>query len=171
MCACRLDEILINCLLKMLIILTGIPASAPGKSMFFKKPVAQIVFIDFVREIPGTVGIYLTSRRRDIGLIVFSLAKHHIRVIKRVNVNGTAQGMLGKMVSTVYNPVIEAGGIIIQHGGSVVAVIFIDQRNLFNLIFILEQLIKYFQQILGNSLIADQLPCLDFTVKIIIKHI
>ena len=78
--------------------------------------------------------------------------------------------MLGKMVSTVYNPVIEAGGIIIQHGGSVVAVIFIDQRNLFNLIFILEQLIKYFQQILGNSLIADQLPCLDFTVKIIIKH-
>ena len=151
----------------MLVILTGIPVTAPDKAMLFKQFVAQIVFVNFIREILGAVSVDLTAFGGDVGFTASIFIKDNIGIIKGIDVNGTSDGMLGETAGTVYGSVIKAGGIVIQHGGCVITAIFVNQSDLFNLIFILVQLIEDFYQILGNFLIANQFPGLNLTVKII----
>ena len=79
--------------------------------------------------------------------------------------------MLGETAGTVYSSVIKAGGIVIHHRSCVIAAVFVNQSDLFNLIFILVQLIENFYEILGYFLIANQFSDLNLTVKIIVKYI
>ena len=73
----------------MLVILTGIPISAPGKPMGYKELIAQIIFVNFIRKVHGTVSIYFTSFGRNIGFTASVYVKDYIRVVKRIDINRT----------------------------------------------------------------------------------
>lgn len=81
--------------LKMLIILGRVPVAAPGKAVCGKEFITKVVFINLIRKIPGSVGINLTALRGDISLALLRSVIDHIRIVKRIDVNRTAEGMLG----------------------------------------------------------------------------
>ena len=50
----------------MLVIFAGVPVTAPDESMFFEELIAQIIFINFISEIFGTVRISFAALRGTI---------------------------------------------------------------------------------------------------------
>ena len=68
--------------------------------------------------------------------------------------------MLGEAGRTVYNTIIEAGGIIGLHRGGIVSIIVVNQTDALNRILIAVQLIKDFFQILCNKYVTDQFSLL-----------
>lgn len=78
--------------------------------------------------------------------------------------------MLGEAGRTVYNTIIEAGGIIGLHRGGIVSIIVVNQTDALNRILIAVQLIKDFLQILCNKYVTDQFSLLNISVKVIIKN-
>ena len=77
----------------MLIILAGVPVTTPGEAVFFKELIAKIIFVYLIREILGAVNVYLTSFGRDIVVAASCFVKDNVRVVKGIDVNGTADGM------------------------------------------------------------------------------
>ena len=79
----------------MLVVFTGVPIAAPGETMLDEKLVAEVVFIDFVREVLTAVCVGFAALRRDVGLAGAVLVVDHVWVIKRIDVDGRAVGVLG----------------------------------------------------------------------------
>lgn len=100
----------------MLVILAGIPVAAPGKTMFFKKAVAQVTLIYFVSKILTSVCVNLAAFRGNVVAAVLIFTKDDIRVVERINIDCQPIGMFGKAVCTVHDSVIKAGGVVIHHG-------------------------------------------------------
>ena len=63
--------------------------------------------------------------------------------------------MLRQGGSSFHRAVVEAGGIVILHRCEVIPIIFIDQKYLFQLIFITIQLVEDFCQVLRDRLVTD----------------
>ena len=101
----------------MLIVFAGAPAAAPGKAMFKEKPVSQIFFVDLIGKVLCSVGIGFASGRSDVDGAVFFGGD--IRVIKRIQINGKAVGVVGELTRRE-SSVIEAGGVVILDRKSVV---------------------------------------------------
>lgn len=110
----------------MLIIFAGIPIAAPGKAVFDKETVAEVVFIDLVGKIQTAVGVNLTSCGRNIGIVRAVFVEDYIRIIERVDINGKAVGVLRETGSAVHDTVVKAGSVIICHGSRVIAIVLID---------------------------------------------
>ena len=108
-------ESLFNRFLKMLVILAGIPVTAPGKAMFLEKAVAQVALIYLVSKILTTVCIDFAAFWGNVVAAVFISAKDDIGVVERINIDCQPIGMFGKAVCTVHNSVIKAGGVVIHH--------------------------------------------------------
>lgn len=115
----------VDCFLKMLIVLCVVPVAAPSEAVLGKETIAQIVLINFIGEVLTAVSVSFTSGGRDIGVSVSGFVKDDIRVVVRVDVYGKAIGMLGKACGAVHYSVIKTGGIVICHGGGVVAAVLI----------------------------------------------
>ena len=153
--------------MKMLVIFAGVPVTAPDESMFFEELIAQIIFINFISEIFGTVRISFAALRGNIcGAVIFI---YDIRIEKRVNVDGKPKSMFGKIGSTVHYPVIKAGCIVVLHGKRIVAVVFINEPDLFYLVFVAVQFVENLHQILGDRFVTNQFPGAFRAVKIIMK--
>ena len=127
----------IQLFLKMLIIFCGIPVAAPGEAVFGKEAVAEIVLINLVGEVLAAVSVHLTAGRRDIGAAIAVLIIDHIGVVVGVYVNGKSVGMFGQVRGAVHYPVIEAGSVIIRHGGGVITIVLIDQTDTLDTVIIL----------------------------------
>ena len=95
-------------LLKMLVILEGIPVAAPGEAMLGKETVAQIVLIDFIGEVLTAVGIDFTAGRGDIGIAVAIFVEDDVGVVIRIHVYGKAVGMFGEACGSIHHSVIKA---------------------------------------------------------------
>ena len=140
--------------LKMLIVFAVIPISAPGKAMFREKPVAEIVFVYLVGEGLGAVSIAFRADRRYLLLPVLI---GDIRIEKRIDINGKSAAMHGNPICACDGAVIKAGSIVVLHGKQIVGPVFIHQADLLDLIVCLVELIKNFNKILCNGLVADNI--------------
>ena len=125
-----------QCLLEMLVVFAGVPIAAPGKAVSLEKLITQIVFINLVRKILAPVCIGFAARRGNVVASVRISAKDNIRIVERIDVDRQAIGMLGKTVSTVYNAVVKARGIIVCHGECIISIVFVNQADSLKLIFI-----------------------------------
>ena len=79
----------------MLVVFNGNPTAAPEKALFGKGFIRQIVFIDFVRErlCPvRIIGGYFGENNR------FRFRPFDIRIVKRIDVYGQSERMIGKLV-------------------------------------------------------------------------
>ena len=74
--------------------------------------------------------------------------KDHIRVVKRVDVNGTAKRMFGEAVGSVHHSVVETGGVVIFHGQGVVPAVFVDETDSFDPVVIQIKLIEDLHHVL-----------------------
>lgn len=150
----------------MLIVLGRIPVAAPGKAVFGKETVAQIILVNLIGKALTAVGVDFAAGRGDIVAAVLVSVKDHIGIVVWVHVDGKPIGMFGQIRGAVDDPVVKAGGIIFRHRGGIVTVILIDQTDALEPVFIPIKLIEDFRHILCNGLIADQLAILFLAIKV-----
>lgn len=160
------SSFLINFLLKMLIILSGVPVAAPGKAVLGKEAVAKIIFIDFISKALTAVSINFAAGRGNIVAPVGVFAKDHVGVIVGVDVNGETISMFGEVGRAVHYPIVETGSIVVCHGSGIIPVVLVDQTDAFEAIVILVKLVENFHHILCDGLVADQLTVLHMTVEV-----
>ena len=83
---------LFRLLLEMLIVLQGLPVSAPGVATLLKELQAQVALAaDLLGEVRAPIGVSLAARR---GNMFHAIRIGHIRIIEGVDVYGQPQGML-----------------------------------------------------------------------------
>jgi hypothetical protein len=68
----------------MLVVFSVRPGPAPFKTVFRKKLICQIVFIDFMRKVSAVVDILTCRCRFQYGFPIDFL---DVRIVKRVNIN------------------------------------------------------------------------------------
>lgn len=147
----------------MLVILATVPVSAPDEAVLGEQLVAQVIFINLVGKRFAPVGIGFTAGGRYLLLTVFV---GDIRIEKGVDINCKTQGVLGKLCGAFYRTIIEAGGVVVLHGQQIIGIVFIYQADVLNPVLCLIELVKDFDQIPGDRLIADEFPGARATVKV-----
>lgn len=147
----------------MLVILATVPVSAPDEAVLGEQLVAQVIFINLVGKRFAPVGIGFTAGGRYLFLAVII---GDVRIKERIDVNGKSLCMFGKLCGAFHCAVIETGGVVVLHGQQIIRIVFIYQADTLDLVFCLIELIKDFDQIPGNRLIADEFPGARAAVKV-----
>ena len=150
----------------MLVVLRGIPITAPCEAALGKKAVAQIILVDLISEILTAVGIDFTAGWGDIVTSVSVPVKNHIGIIVGVDIDGKSVGVFGQTGCAVNDPVVKAGSIIFRHGGGIISAILVDQADALEPVFIAVKLVENFCHILRNGFVADQFAGLFLTIKV-----
>lgn len=108
--------------LKMLVVLHATPAATPTETVRFERLFAKVVVIDFVGELLATVNVVGGCGRTDTRAF-------DAGILKRVDVDGQAEGMLRESPRTCYGAVVETRTVVGLHGGLVGSIEVIHQTD------------------------------------------
>ena len=143
----------------MLVILEGTPVAAPGKSPFDEQLVTQVGFVYLVREglFPVYKGCRIGRKNRFIP---------NIRILQRVDVHGETQRVLGKGFSAGHRPVIETGCVVGGHRYVIRPSKIVNQADAPDGIPGRVQLPEDGKEVIGNQLVANELPDLHVSFEV-----
>ena len=79
--------------------------------------------------------------------------------------------MLRQAVAFLRRAIVEAGGIVVLHGGGVIAVVGLDQEDFFQTVFIAVELLENLCQVLGDGSVADQFPLGGIAFEVIVEDV
>ncbi len=92
--------------------------------MVDEQPVTEVFLVDFIGKTGRAVSIGKGGNGGDLLCAVFFIGD--VGIIQGIHIYSQSIGMPGQLGSTLYHPVIEAGGIIVFHGSIVISVIGIN---------------------------------------------
>ena len=124
-----------------------------------EEAVAEVVLVDLVREIFRAVRKGGSSGRTHAGWT-------DVGILERVDVDGEAQCVLGKLAHTGFLTVVEAGSVVGRHRGLVVPAEIVDEPDAPDRIAGHVKVPENRHKILGDGLVANQLPYLLMAFEI-----
>ena len=92
--------------------------------MLLEETVCKVVTVNLVFECLGAVSILSALFGAD--LIRAVLAALYVGIVERIDVNGFAETVVGKLLRSCYGAIIEARGVVMLHRPYVVSFIIVD---------------------------------------------
>ena len=111
-------------LFEMLIILQRTIVAAPSEAVLLEETVCKVVTVNLVFECLGAVSILSALFGAD--LIRAVLAALYVGIVERIDVNGFAETVVGKLLRSCYGAVVEASGVVMLHRPYVVSSVIVD---------------------------------------------
>ena len=148
----------------MLEILTCSPVAAPLKSGLRKQPVTQVITVNLIREILGTVTVFGSSGRLNVTRSVLTVLV--IRIVQSVDINSQTACVLRECGAARYHAVAEARSIIVTHLRLIIRIIHIRQQHPLDRIPGIIQLTQDTNHTVGNLSIAYHLSDVNLLVVV-----
>lgn len=136
----------------MLVILHGLPVTAPLETMLDEEAIAEVALRNLIGEVLAAVDIGLTRSRLDEQRTV--LLTTHTGVIKRIDIDGESTGMVREFRAALHYPITVARRVVGTHRCLVVIAILGDWTDTLNRIFRLIKLREDLCQVLRYLLVA-----------------